>query len=199
MRAQRLVLQPRLILQQLALSVDCRVHVDGPRRGHSSHQAPRTRIDGLTLTSLGRAGLEASTGVSASLAGFVGPGVDAKNERSRLLSEAIEIESCRLAPLLLWSTAPRQGPAGHCREAEAEQQHRERAQLSIWRWGVRKVKERRRLRALLPPSVLSASTLSGTHNVRGLLPGIRKDVCLSKCSSAARRPQATTLLASHLR
>ena len=123
MRAQRLVLQPRLSLEQLSLSVDSRVDVGGAKRGHPPDDVPRARVDGLALTPLGRAGLQASARVASGLAGFIRPGVDVQDARPRLLSEALKVEPCRLEALLLCGcAAPGQGPAGRCRrKAEAEQ------------------------------------------------------------------------------
>ena len=123
MRAQRLVLQPRLSLEQLSLSVDSRVDVGGAKRGHPPDEVPRARVDGLALTPLGRAGLQASARVASGLAGFIRPGVDVQDARPRLLSEALKVEPCRLEALLLCGcAAPGQGPAGRRRrKAEAEQ------------------------------------------------------------------------------
>ena len=124
MRAQWLVLQPRLSLEQLSLSVDSRVDIGGAKRGHPPDEVPRARVDGLTLTPLGCTGLQASARVASSLAGLIRSGVDVQDLGPRLRSEALKVESRRLEALLLCDCAasPGQGPAGRRRrKAEAEQ------------------------------------------------------------------------------
>ena len=127
MRAQWLVLQPRLSLEQLSLSVDSFVDIGGAKRGHPPDEVPRARVDGLTLTPLGCTGLQASARVASSLAGLIRSGVDVQDLRPRLRSEALKVESRRLEALLLcdYAAAPGQGPAGRRRrKAEAEQKTR---------------------------------------------------------------------------
>ena len=127
MRAQWLVLQPRLSLEQLSLSVDSRVDIGGAKRGHPPDEVPRARVDGLTLTPLGCTGLQASARVASSLAGLIRSGVDVQDLRPRLRSEALKVEPRRLEALLLcdYAAAPGQGPAGRRRrKAEAEQKTR---------------------------------------------------------------------------
>ena len=92
MRAQWPVLQPSLGLEQLSLRMDGCINVGGANRGHPPDEVPRARVDGLALTPLRRAGLQASASVASGLAGFVGSGVDAQDLRPRLRSEALKVE-----------------------------------------------------------------------------------------------------------
>ena len=126
MRAQWLVLQPRLSLEQLSLSVDSRVDVGGAKRGHPPDEVPRPRVDGLALTPLGRTGLHASARVASGLAGLIWSGVDLQDLCPRLRSEGFKVEPRRLEALLLCGCAspPGQGPAGRRRrKAEAEEKN----------------------------------------------------------------------------